>query len=346
MASRRGSRASTGSSPGTTFRFSENFRTVRSRSSTSILRSTPAGFGRAHEFGQLGRKKEIGPAFAAGAIGPCRKADAASSMSTMTFAFLEPCLEARRLLSREGTLYFHIDYREVHCCKVLLDALFGRDCFLNEVIWAYDYGGCPRDRWPPKHDNILIYAKNPGSHIFNSDEIERIPYLAPGLVGKEKAAQGKLPTDTWWRTIVPTRGKERTGYYSKAARDSERDGPGFLAAGRRGPRLFRGKRNDRRRSPRAGSKVYPDGQQRRSPGGHGTPVRSSRRNRVDRVGSHTLPVGAEAALPSSFASSKCHGARRTSEPVGSARLGSAHLTLGDERLIPASSPERFFRTAA
>jgi site-specific DNA-methyltransferase (adenine-specific) len=128
-------------------------------------------------------------------------------------AFLEPRLtEAYRILAPHGSLYFHIDYREVHYCKVLLDAIFGRDCFLNEIIWAYDYGGRPKDRWPPKHDNILLYAKRPGSHIFNLDEIERIPYMAPGLVGPEKAARGKLPTDTWWHTIVPTNSPERTGY--------------------------------------------------------------------------------------------------------------------------------------
>ena len=127
--------------------------------------------------------------------------------------FLEPRLtEAHRVLARHGSLYFHIDYREVHYCKLLLDVIFGRDSFLNEIIWAYDYGGRPRDRWPPKHDTILVYAKAPGDHIFNRDEIERIPYMAPGLVGPEKAARGKLPTDTWWHTIVPTNGKEKTGY--------------------------------------------------------------------------------------------------------------------------------------
>jgi len=127
--------------------------------------------------------------------------------------FIEPRLrEAHRVLSPEGSLYFHIDYREVHYCKILLDAIFGRDHFLNEVIWAYDYGGRPRNRWPPKHDNILLYVKNPDSYVFNYEEIERIPYMTPGLVGKEKAARGKLPTDTWWHTIVPTNGKERTGY--------------------------------------------------------------------------------------------------------------------------------------
>jgi site-specific DNA-methyltransferase (adenine-specific) len=128
-------------------------------------------------------------------------------------AFLEPRLnEARRVLAPRGSLYFHIDYREVHYCKLLLDTIFGRECFLNEIIWAYDYGGRPKNRWPPKHDNILFYAKDPNHYIFNVDEIERIPYMAPGLVGPEKAARGKLPTDTWWHTIVPTNGKEKTGY--------------------------------------------------------------------------------------------------------------------------------------
>ncbi len=128
-------------------------------------------------------------------------------------AFLEPRLdEARRLLKPDGSLYFHIDYREVHYCKILLDAIFGRECFLNEIIWAYDYGGRPKDRWPAKHDNILLYVKDPARYTFNRDAIDRIPYMAPGLVGEEKAARGKLPTDTWWHTIVPTNGKEKTGY--------------------------------------------------------------------------------------------------------------------------------------
>ncbi len=127
--------------------------------------------------------------------------------------FLEPRLEeAYRVLAPHGTLYFHIDYREVHYCKILLDLIFGRECFLNEVIWAYDYGARTTKKWPPKHDNILVYVKDPNNYTFNVDEIERIPYMAPGLVGPDKAARGKLPTDTWWHTIVPTNGKEKTGY--------------------------------------------------------------------------------------------------------------------------------------
>jgi site-specific DNA-methyltransferase (adenine-specific) len=128
-------------------------------------------------------------------------------------AFLLPRLrEAHRVLSPSGSLYFHIDYREVHYCKVMLDEIFGRQCFLNEIIWAYDYGARTRRKWPPKHDNILVYVKNPRNYTFNVDAVDRIPYMAPGLVGPEKAARGKLPTDTWWHTIVPTAGGERTGY--------------------------------------------------------------------------------------------------------------------------------------
>ncbi|MCA1954081.1 MAG: site-specific DNA-methyltransferase [Anaerolinea sp.] len=127
--------------------------------------------------------------------------------------FLQPrLLQAYRVLKPHGSLYFHIDYREVHYCKVLLDQIFGRASFLNEIIWAYDYGARTRKKWPPKHDNILWYAKDPQHYTFNVDDIERIPYMAPGLVGPEKAARGKLPTDTWWHTIVPTHGRERTGY--------------------------------------------------------------------------------------------------------------------------------------
>ena len=127
--------------------------------------------------------------------------------------FLEPRLvEAHRVLAKNGTLYFHIDYREVHYCKILLDHIFGRENFINEIIWAYDYGGRPKNRWPAKHDNILMYVKDHRDYVFNRDNIDRIPYMAPGLVGKEKAEKGKLPTDTWWHTIVSPTGKEKTGY--------------------------------------------------------------------------------------------------------------------------------------
>jgi site-specific DNA-methyltransferase (adenine-specific) len=129
------------------------------------------------------------------------------------WSWLEPRLgEAWRLLADDGTLYLHLDYREAHYAKVLMDALFGRERFLNELIWAYDYGAKSRRRWPTKHDTILVYVKNPATYWFDSDAVDREPYMAPGLVTPEKAARGKLPTDVWWHTIVPTTGREKTGY--------------------------------------------------------------------------------------------------------------------------------------
>lgn len=127
--------------------------------------------------------------------------------------FLIPRLEeAYRVLLSTGSLFLHLDYREVHYAKVALDRIFGRKSFMNEIIWAYDYGGRSKRKWPAKHDNILWYAKDPKLYTFNFSEMDRIPYMAPGLVGEKKASRGKTPTDTWWHTIVPTSGKEKTGY--------------------------------------------------------------------------------------------------------------------------------------
>jgi site-specific DNA-methyltransferase (adenine-specific) len=127
--------------------------------------------------------------------------------------FLAPRLEAAHaLLSPRGTLYFHIDFREAHYCKLLLDGIFGRECFLNEIVWAYDYGGRTKRRWPAKHDTILVYVRDPERYHFDTAEVDREPYMAPGLQTAERVAEGKLPTDVWWHTIVPTNGAERTGY--------------------------------------------------------------------------------------------------------------------------------------
>jgi site-specific DNA-methyltransferase (adenine-specific) len=127
--------------------------------------------------------------------------------------FLEPRFEeAHRLLKPGGSFFLHVDYREVHYCKVLLDCIFGRESFINEIVWAYDYGARATRRWSPKHDNILWYANDPEHYTFRYEDIDRIPYMAPGLVGAEKAERGKTPTDTWWNTIVSPNGKEKTGY--------------------------------------------------------------------------------------------------------------------------------------
>lgn len=123
----------------------------------------------------------------------------------------EHLVEAHRVLAPHGSLYLHLDFRAAHHARLALDRIFGRERFLNEIVWAYDYGGRPRDRWPRKHDTILWYARG-DRWTFNREAIDRIPYMAPGLVAPEKAERGKLPTDVWWMTVVPTNGSERTGY--------------------------------------------------------------------------------------------------------------------------------------
>jgi site-specific DNA-methyltransferase (adenine-specific) len=127
--------------------------------------------------------------------------------------FLEPRLrQAHRLLRRDGALYLHLDPRESHYAKVLLDDMFGRDCFINELVWAYDYGARTKRRWPAKHDTILFYVKDSEAYFFDGEAVDREPYMAPGLQTPERAARGKLPTDVWWHTIVSPTGREKTGY--------------------------------------------------------------------------------------------------------------------------------------
>ncbi|MEM4166801.1 MAG: site-specific DNA-methyltransferase [Candidatus Bilamarchaeaceae archaeon] len=125
----------------------------------------------------------------------------------------ERIVHAHRILKNTGVFYFHIDYREAHYCKVfVLDKIFGRANFLNEIIWAYDYGGRSKKKWPAKHDNIFMYCKNNNKYYFDIEQSDRLPYLAPGLVSEEKRLLGKLPTDVWWHTIVPTNSKEKANY--------------------------------------------------------------------------------------------------------------------------------------
>ncbi|MEX5265437.1 site-specific DNA-methyltransferase [Kocuria sp. CPCC 205231] len=174
-------------------------RTQRRRESTV----TPAAAGEGDRTGFAGRSYTT-------VLGALRSYDDAFADY---WGFLEPRLrEAWRVLADDGTLYLHLDYREVHYAKVMLDAIFGRECFLNEIIWAYDYGGRSRRRWPAKHDNVLVYVKDPERYLFDSAEVDREPYMAPGLVTPEKVRLGKLPTDVWWHTIVSPTGREKTGY--------------------------------------------------------------------------------------------------------------------------------------
>jgi len=196
----------------------EFLRTVRAESIDLIYIDPPFNTGRAQVRRQLrtvrddkkpDRKGFKGQNYRTEIVGKKEFADTFDDF----MAFIQPRLgEAYRVLKPTGSLFLHLDYREVHYCKVYLDNLFGRSSFINEIIWAYDYGARSRTRWSAKHDNILWYAKNPESYTFNYDAIDRIPYMAPALVGPEKAARGKTPTDMWWHTIVSPTGKEKTGY--------------------------------------------------------------------------------------------------------------------------------------
>jgi len=193
-------------------------RTVRGESIDLVYIDPPFNTGRAQVRRQLrtvrddkkpDRKGFKGQSYRTEVVGQKEFADTFDDF----MAFIQPRLdEAYRVLKPTGSLFLHLDYREVHYCKVYLDKLFGRSSFINEIIWAYDYGARSKTRWSAKHDNILWYAKNPESYTFNYDEIDRIPYMAPALVGPEKAARGKTPTDMWWHTIVSPTGKEKTGY--------------------------------------------------------------------------------------------------------------------------------------
>ncbi len=186
-----------------------------------VYMDPPFNTGRAQTRGQLAVQRTEDPQAAGARTGFGGHRYTAKVLQTLSYedafgdylSFLEPRLtRLRELLAPHGTLYFHIDYREAHYCKLLLDEIFGREAFLNEIIWAYDYGAKPRRRWPAKHDTILVYTREPGAHHFDADAVEREPYMAPGLVGAEKAARGKRPTDVWFHTIVPTNGREKTGY--------------------------------------------------------------------------------------------------------------------------------------
>jgi site-specific DNA-methyltransferase (adenine-specific) len=135
--------------------------------------------------------------------------------------FLEPHLwEMHRVLKDTGTMYLHLDWRWVHYAKVVCDEIFGYDNFLNEIIWSYNFGGRGKDRFPQKHDTILVYAKELGKHTFNWDDIDRIPYAAPALQyagrtkeeAEKRIAEGQVPTDVWSMSIVGTASKERIGY--------------------------------------------------------------------------------------------------------------------------------------
>ena len=241
-------------------------------------------------------------------------------------SFLEPRLrEARRLLTADGSFFLHVDYREVHYCKVLLDQIFGRPSFINEIIWSYDYGARSRRRWSPKHDNILWYAKDPASYTYRYDDVDRIPYMAPGLVSPEKAKRGKTPTDSWWNTIVSPTGKEKTGYPTqKPFGDPEQDRSRALESRRPRAGLLRRQRDDWGGSGASGPQRSARGPQRGSRAGDGeAPVlRGADGGWLGRAGCggsgrHARDAGAE----SGRAVRKCEGGPAALRRAGAAMRG-------------------------
>ena len=208
------------------------------------------------------------------ARGCCRACATTTRSPTTSASWSRGCARARELLAPHGTLYFHIDYREAHYCKLLLDEIFGRDAFLNELIWAYDYGAKPRRRWPAKHDTILVYVRTPGAHHFDADAVEREPYMAPGLVSAEKAARGKRPTDVWFHTIVPTNGAREDRLPDPEARGGAApDRRRLLASRRLVPGPVRGLGHARRGLPPARPPLRPDRLQPGRDRGHARPAR-------------------------------------------------------------------------
>ncbi len=241
------------------------------------------------------------PASRAGATPPPSWAGTPTTTCMRTTSACSSRSSSRRgaCSTASGTLYLHIDYREAHYVKLLLDDVFGRDAFLNELIWAYDFGGRARDRWPAKHDTILVYVRTPGGHFFDQDAVERIPYLAPGLVGPEKAARGKLPTDVWWHTIVPTAGSGEDRLSQPEARGHPApDRVGVEPPRRPGPRLLRRQRHHRRRRRGAGPPLRARRPQPGSDRGHAATAtgrdrvlsRVTRSSRADRGGRRGSPA--------------------------------------------------------
>lgn len=125
----------------------------------------------------------------------------------------------RELLSPKGTIYVHLDYRAVHYVKILMDEIFGRENFLNEVIWAYKSGGTSNRYFSRKHDNILVYSKTK-DYIFNP-QLEKSynrglkPYGFKGVEEFEDEIGWytlvKL-RDVWQIDMVGRTAKERVGY--------------------------------------------------------------------------------------------------------------------------------------
>jgi DNA modification methylase len=145
----------------------------------------------------------------------------------------ERLAQSRRVLSSHGSLFVHLDYRTVHYVKVELDTIFGRDRFINELIWCYSVGGKSRRSFGRKHDTILWYSRT-AEYAFFPDAVKvprksgshmRVVQTEDGELVQEKTdrksgkvyryplSAGKVPEDWWTDIEILNRGDaERTGW--------------------------------------------------------------------------------------------------------------------------------------
>lgn len=124
--------------------------------------------------------------------------------------FMKNRLEvAKELLTEDGNIFINLDWNEVHYCKVLMDTIFGRDKFRNEIVWCYNGPGSPKMRQlNRKHDTILWYSKSVDNWVFNGDDVRMESDVHVGgfngEMGKETSAdyteKGKIPED-WWEIV-------------------------------------------------------------------------------------------------------------------------------------------------
>lgn len=130
----------------------------------------------------------------------------------------ENLVAIRSVMSENASIYVHLDWHIGHYVKIILDEVFGEDCFINEIVWCYNGPGSPgMKQYNRKHDTIFWYSKSSGEYIFNDSEIriahnaKTIDNFKRGLVGSgfvsdnyDLNQKGKIPED-WWQFAVASR---------------------------------------------------------------------------------------------------------------------------------------------
>lgn len=129
----------------------------------------------------------------------------------------------KELLSERGSIYLHIDWHAGHYVKLIMDDIFGKENFRNEIVWCYRQGGRSQSNYSQKHDTIYWYSKSNSQWVFNGDSV-RVPYEGTGgyqtsgkgvvINGKvyKPNELGKIPEDWWDIPAIPPMSMERIGY--------------------------------------------------------------------------------------------------------------------------------------